>query len=156
MHAYGSFNPNFYGVSQALLSPEMMDSHHSYPQAEDVSAGHDAQSDHDLERLGVVSALDHEIRHFLDALLLPGAMRTNALSQSGNDQRAYREPFVVEDALQISATALFKATAHLTQGLAIYVGQGETAFLAFLSAIARSHSDHLVPLQMVNRLAYEA
>lgn len=153
MHAYGSFNPNFYGVSQALLSPEMMDLHHSYPQAEDVSAGNDAQSDHDLERLGVVSALDHEIRHFHDALLLPWAMRTHALSHSGNDQRADREPFVFEEASQNSATALIKAKAHLTQGLAIYVGQGETAFLL---ATARSHSDHLVPLQMVNRLAYEA
>lgn len=76
MHAYGSFNPNFYGVSQALNTPEAFVLLKEYAAAADVSDWHDAQEDHDLARLAAVSAIDHEVRHFHDFLLSPWAMQT--------------------------------------------------------------------------------
>ncbi|MGB3407048.1 MAG: hypothetical protein WBA67_06095 [Jannaschia sp.] len=91
-HPFGSFNPNFYGISQSLDGPETMSVLRGYAQQDDISQWHAAQADFDLARLGAISATDHEVRHFHDSLLSPWAMQTMfyRLQATANGQSAIK------------------------------------------------------------------
>lgn len=74
--AFGSFNPNFYGISQSLGDSGQIGVLKSYAEENCISDWLAEQKDHGIDRLGVISAVDHEIRHFHDFLLSPWAVRS--------------------------------------------------------------------------------
>ena len=71
--AFGTFNPNFYGISMAYGSSDILDAMEAYLAEDDLNAWEASQKDHDLSRLGILSTMPHEKRHFHDFLLSPFA-----------------------------------------------------------------------------------
>lgn len=71
MSALGHFEPSFYGVTTHLWTDEHVATLWAYAGTEDVGAWANAIGDSSLSHLGPISALDHEVRHFHDALLSP-------------------------------------------------------------------------------------
>lgn len=69
--AFGSFDPGFYGVRATLWSRDDIATLSRYVEQDDVHAWAHGETATGLDRLGPLSAVDHEIRHFHDALLSP-------------------------------------------------------------------------------------
>lgn len=69
--SFGTFNPNFYGITQSFSDPESLCSYKDYALEDDVAKWRDTQLDFDVDRLGALAANDHELRHFHDFLLSP-------------------------------------------------------------------------------------
>ena len=73
--AFGSFNPNFYGISQALGNESRISALRDYAEEDDLAVWRAGQEDFDIDRLGSLSTPDHEVRHFHDSLLCPWAIQ---------------------------------------------------------------------------------
>lgn len=87
-HAFGSFNPNFYGISLAFTSQDAIETMAAYNKEHDLDVWEAAQDDFDLARLGGLSVLQHEVRHFHDFLLSPFACQNmlHRLQATANGQ----------------------------------------------------------------------
>lgn len=69
--SFGTFNPNFYGITQSFADPDWLDAYEEYAHEEDVRKWRGSQQDFDFDRLGTLSTADHELRHFHDSLISP-------------------------------------------------------------------------------------
>lgn len=74
-HAFGSFNPNFYGISQSLGNEDWISALWDYGEEDDLAVWRADQQDFDIDRLGSLSTPDHEVRHFHDSLLCPWSIQ---------------------------------------------------------------------------------
>jgi hypothetical protein len=78
MTVFGSFEPGFYGITTVHADLEAMDLFASYDRTEDV-AGWSRAAGTEIGTSGLVSAPEHEIRHFHDFLLSPAGSSLMAL-----------------------------------------------------------------------------
>jgi hypothetical protein len=69
--AIGHYDPSFYGVTVHLRTPDHVDSFTNYVNSETVAAWASQLGDTSLAKLAPLSAFEHEVRHFHDALLSP-------------------------------------------------------------------------------------
>lgn len=76
---FGSFNPSFYGISLSMADPAMIDLFSAYNDSGNAPKWAAKLEDHSISRLGVLSAVDHEVRHFHDFLLSPFSVKVMAL-----------------------------------------------------------------------------
>jgi hypothetical protein len=68
--AFGAFNPRFYGVSLLLSDASRLDAIRTYMSADDIATWAKS-STLSLSEAAMLSASDHELRHFHDFLLSP-------------------------------------------------------------------------------------
>lgn len=71
MAAFGHFSPAFYGITTHLAEEEHSRALAAYFEADEIGKWARGMADFDIAKLGPLSAPDHEIRHFHDALLSP-------------------------------------------------------------------------------------
>jgi hypothetical protein len=81
---YGVFNPRFLGISLLFESPENYRTHLQYMMEDEPPP----MASSDLNRIAVISSLDHEVRHYHDFLLSPYSyqlfrLRLQALANGG-------------------------------------------------------------------------
>ena len=77
--ALGSFNPNFYGVSLIHADPGVLDHLQAYDAADDLGAWIENATSLDMAKVGQLSSIDHEVRHFHDFLASPFGLNTMGL-----------------------------------------------------------------------------
>jgi hypothetical protein len=79
---FGHFSPAFYGVTTNFPGEPQLNEVGRYAEEDDITAWPSKLADANLGRLGPISAIDHEIRHFHDALLSPWGFANMSLRTS--------------------------------------------------------------------------
>lgn len=77
--ALGSFNPKFYGVTLVHAHPSDLAHLAAYNEADDLGAWIESAASFDIDLVGRLSTIDHEVRHFHDFLLSPFGLNTMGL-----------------------------------------------------------------------------
>lgn len=76
---FGTFNPNFYGISVIQANSKEFKLAESYEAAEDLAQWIETRRGASIADVALLSTTDHEVRHFHDILLSPAGQRIMAM-----------------------------------------------------------------------------